>query len=98
MLFSAGSRKGLFDIAGNGKSGWVAWALPGDGDAVLRRLRKGLLEERLRERPGDERRSVDKSGISANFVFVTDSVDETGDKGALPGIDGSAIIMGGRNS
>lgn len=47
-LFSAGSRKGLFDIAGKGKSGWLAGAPPGDGDAVLRRLRKGLLEDRLR--------------------------------------------------
>ena len=87
-------RKGLRDMglllpvlrAGEGKAGEPAL------------LRKGLLEERLRERPGEERRSADKSRISANFVFVTGSVDETGDKGALPGIDGSAIMMGGRNS
>ena len=43
--FSAGSRKGLFDmVAGNGNCWLVGSGLRGEGDAALMRLRKGLLE------------------------------------------------------
>lgn len=48
-LLSLGSRKGLLDMlllgGGNGKSVCEAC---GEGDAALMRLRKGLLEEKLR--------------------------------------------------
>ena len=55
---STGSRKGFFDmLLENGKFCCLASALLGDGEAALERLRKGLLEERLRERPGDGWRS-----------------------------------------
>jgi hypothetical protein len=37
------------------------------GDAA--RLRNGLLEERLRERPGEGRRSVDKGGYQRGIRF-----------------------------
>ena len=43
---SPGSRKGLFDVGGKGNCGCVASALRGEGEVALKRLRKGLLEEK----------------------------------------------------
>jgi hypothetical protein len=48
--FSAGSRKGFLDMAGNGYCWTVGSGLRGEGEAVLMRLRKGLLEAMLRLR------------------------------------------------
>jgi hypothetical protein len=81
--FSKVVRKGLRDIGllpELERSTWLAgeWR-PGDGDAARR---KGLLEERLSCRPGEGRRSVDKSVRSAaspNFVTAQD-YGETGDR------------------
>jgi hypothetical protein len=79
--FSKVVRKGLRDIGllpELERSTWLAgeWR---PGDAALR---KGLLEERLSCRPGDGRRSVDKSvrsAASSNFVTAQDC-GETGDR------------------
>ena len=69
---------------------------PGDapvGEPAL--LRKGLLDERLRDKLGDRRSiKVRKGCYQRTVVFVTtQEMRETSDKGALPGIDCSAIMM-----
>lgn len=77
-------------FAGEGKPGEVAL------------LRKGLLEDRLRESPGEGRRSaVDKVSNQGcdqrapNFVTERRAarVVKRAPKGASPGIDGSASIV-----
>jgi len=86
------ARKGLRDIGLLPALAEVGRAGEGvAGEPVLER--KGLFEERLSVRPGEGRRSADKGWLSVGFLFVTANAGETSDKGDLPGIDGSAIMM-----
>jgi hypothetical protein len=88
-------RKGLRDIGLLSALTGVERA--GEGRAGLPALlRNGFLEEKLRARPGEGRLSVDKGRAISRSSFrhcQRSDVGETSDKGALPGIDGSAFMM-----
>jgi hypothetical protein len=88
-------RKGLRDIGLLSALAGVEMA--GEGRAGLPvLLRNGLLEEKVMERLGEGRLSVDKGWAISRSSFrhrQRSDRGETSDKGAIPGIDDSAIMM-----